>query len=96
MDDALRYLVSLINDTGMRLSGAAGLIKSDFNVDCDHLHLVIQKHSHRSLCQRSIQLLIQKVLAAYPNRTKAARPAQFYSYRLRNSLWTTHDGFSEQ
>ena len=42
MDDDLRHLVSLISDTGMRLSEAAGLMKSDFNVDCDYPHLVIQ------------------------------------------------------
>ena len=41
MDDDLRHLVSLISDTGMRLSEAAGLMKSDFNVDCDYPHLVI-------------------------------------------------------
>ena len=42
MDDDLRHLVSLISDTGMRLSEAAGLMKSDINLDCDYPHIVIR------------------------------------------------------
>ena len=68
MDDDLRHLVSLISDTGMRLSEAAGLMKSDFNVDCDYPHLVIQPHSHRSLktlsSERTVPLVGNSLWAA--------------------------------
>ena len=68
MDDDLRYLVSLISDTGMRLSEAAGLMKSDLNVDCDFPHLVIQPYSHRSLktlsSERAVPLVGNSLWAA--------------------------------
>jgi len=68
MDDDLRHLVSLISDTGMRLSEAAGLMKSDFNVDCDYPHLVIQPYSHRSLktlsSERTVPLVGNSLWAA--------------------------------
>ena len=68
MDDDLRYLVSLISDTGMRLSEAAGLMKSDLNVDCDFPHLVIQPYSHRSLktlsSERTVPLVGNSLWAA--------------------------------
>ena len=68
MDDDLRHLVSLISDTGMRLSEAAGLMKSDFNIDCDYPHLVIQPYSHRSLktlsSERTVPLVGNSLWAA--------------------------------
>ena len=68
MDDDLRYLVSLISDTGMRLSEAAGLMKSDLNVNCDFPHLVIQPYSHRSLktlsSERAVPLVGNSLWAA--------------------------------
>ena len=68
MDDDLRHLVSLISDTGMRLSEAAGLMKSDFNIDCDYPHLVIQPYPHRSLktlsSERTVPLVGNSLWAA--------------------------------
>ena len=49
MDDDLRHLVSLISDTGMRLSEATGLMKSDLNVDCEYPHVKIVPYPHRHL-----------------------------------------------
>lgn len=49
LDDDLRHLVSLISDTGMRLSEATGLMNSDINLDCDYPHIVITPYPHRSL-----------------------------------------------
>ena len=49
LDDDLSHLVSLISDTGMRLSEATGLMNSDINLDCDYPHIVITPYPHRSL-----------------------------------------------
>ena len=68
MDDDLRHLVSLISDTGMRLSEATGLMKSDLNVDDDYPHLVIQPYPHRSLktlsSERTVPLVGNSLWAA--------------------------------
>jgi integrase len=68
MDDDLRHLVSLISDTGMRLSEATGLMKSDLNVDDDYPHLVIQPYPHRSLktlsSERTVPLVGSSLWAA--------------------------------
>ena len=68
MDDDLRHLVSLISDTGMRLSEATGLMKSDLNIDDDYPHLVIQPYPHRSLktlsSERTVPLVGSSLWAA--------------------------------
>jgi integrase len=68
MDDDLRHLVSLISDTGMRLSEATGLMKSDLNVDDDYPYLVIQPYPHRSLktlsSERTVPLVGSSLWAA--------------------------------
>ena len=68
IDDDLRHLVSLISDTGMRLSEATGLMKSDINLDCDYPHLVITPYPHRSLktlaSERIVPLIGQSLWAA--------------------------------
>jgi integrase len=68
LDDDLRHLVSLISDTGMRLSEATGLMKSDINLDCDYPHIVITPYPHRSLktlsSERIVPLVGQSLWAA--------------------------------
>ena len=68
LDDDLRHLVSLISDTGMRLSEATGLMNSDINLDCDYPHLVITPYPHRSLktlsSERIVPLVGQSLWAA--------------------------------
>ena len=68
LDDDLRHLVSLISDTGMRLSEATGLMNSDINLDCDYPHIVITPCPHRSLktlsSERIVPLVGQSLLAA--------------------------------
>jgi len=68
LDDDLRHLVSLISDTGMRLSEATGLTKSDINLDCDYPHIVITPYPHRSLktlsSERIVPLVGQSLWAA--------------------------------
>jgi len=68
VDDDLRHLVSLISDTGMRLSEATGLMNSDINLDCDYPHIVITPYPHRSLktlsSERIVPLVGQSLWAA--------------------------------
>jgi integrase len=49
LDDEARWLIALISDSGMRLSEAIGLIKSDLVLDGEYPYLTLQPHSWRSL-----------------------------------------------
>jgi len=53
INDDVRWLVAAISDTGMRLSEAAGLLKSDLHLDDEIPHIKIQSHSHRRLKTKS-------------------------------------------
>ena len=53
IDDEVRWLVSLISDTGMRLSEAVGLHINDINLDCDIAHIDLKPHAWRSLKTKS-------------------------------------------
>lgn len=68
LDDEIRWLVALISDTGMRLAEAAGLAISDFKLDDQIPHLVIQSHPWRSLktatSARSLPLVGEALWAA--------------------------------
>jgi len=48
-DDEPRWLVSLISDTGMRLSEAAGLASDDIVLEADIPHVIIRPHPWRRL-----------------------------------------------
>ena len=48
-DDEPRWSVALINDTGMRLSEAAGLATEDIILDADIPHVIIRPHPWRRL-----------------------------------------------
>ena len=47
LDDEARWFISLISNTGMRLSEAAGLIKGDLCLDHKHSQLVLKVHIWR-------------------------------------------------
>jgi integrase len=49
IDDDIRWLVALVSDTGMRLAEAAGLSRSDFNLQGDIPFVEVRKHPWRSL-----------------------------------------------
>lgn len=49
MDDEIRWLVALLSDTGMRLSEAVGLIKSDIHLDDQTPYIHLKPHSWRKL-----------------------------------------------
>jgi len=63
-DDDLRWLIALISDTGMRLSEAAGLARSDIVLDDPIPHLRIVPHPWRSLKTASSKRLVPLVGAA--------------------------------
>ena len=52
-DDALRWLLALISDTGMRLSEAAGLFRDDIILDAPIPHINLTAHSWRRLKTKS-------------------------------------------
>ena len=60
IDDDLRWLVTLVSDTGMRLAEGAGLLKSDIILDADIPHISLKPHPWRPLktsgSQRDIPL----------------------------------------
>ena len=68
LDDDVRWLVALISDTGMRLAEAAGLLVSDIKLDADVPHIVLRKHSWRTLktkgSERDIPLVGMSLWAA--------------------------------
>ena len=47
--DEKRLLITLISDTGMRLSEALGLVWSDVNLDHEYPHISLKPHPWRSL-----------------------------------------------
>ncbi|MDB3891679.1 tyrosine-type recombinase/integrase [Alphaproteobacteria bacterium] len=63
-DDEARWLVSLISDTGMRLSEAAGLHVDDIKLDDDVPHINLKPHPWRRLKTKGSQRQIPLVGAA--------------------------------
>jgi len=55
IDDDIRWLVSLIMDTGMRFSEAVGLMCSDIYLDIEIPHLTVKPQPHRRLKTASSQ-----------------------------------------
>jgi len=49
LDDEPRWLIALLNDTGLRLSEATGLTKNDLILEGDHPHVLIRTHPWRRL-----------------------------------------------
>jgi len=63
-DDEARWLVSLISDTGMRLSEAAGLHIDDIKLDDEVPHINLKPHPWRRLKTKGSQRLIPLVGAS--------------------------------
>ena len=80
IDDDLRWLVSLISDTGMRLAEAAGLTIDDLVLDNEIPHVVIQPHSHRPLKTRSSERVIPLVGASLWAAQRIKQNAQGTEY----------------
>jgi integrase len=58
VDDEMRWLISLISDTGMRLGEATGLLKEDMKVHHSIPHIDLKPHPWRSLKTKGSQRLI--------------------------------------
>jgi integrase len=67
-DDDIRWLVSLISDTGMRLAEAAGLLRDDIDLSCNIPVVHVRPHPWRTLktdsSKRTIPLVGQSLWAA--------------------------------
>ena len=67
-DDEMRWLITLISDTGMRLGEATGLLKEDIKLDDRIPHIDLKPHPWRSLktkgSQRPIPLTKEALWAA--------------------------------
>ena len=63
--DEKRLLITLLSDTGMRLSEALGLVWSDVNLDHEYPHISLKPHPWRSLKTSGSKRLIPLVGAAY-------------------------------
>ncbi|MEQ8249407.1 MAG: tyrosine-type recombinase/integrase [Alphaproteobacteria bacterium] len=61
LDDEARWLVALVSDTGMRLSEAVGLVKSDVVLDGDIPHIVLKPHPWRRLKTKGSERLVPLV-----------------------------------
>lgn len=61
INDDLRWLVSLISDTGMRLSEAVGLRLKDIHLEAPVPHVSVEPHSSRSLKTSSSKRVIPLV-----------------------------------
>ena len=64
----MRWLVTLISDTGMRLIEAAGLKTEDLKLNQEHTHITLKPYPHRSLktkaSDRAIPLVGASLLAS--------------------------------
>jgi len=96
MDDDLRWLVSLISDTGMRLAEAAGLTIDDLVLDNEIPHIVIQPHSHRPLKTRSSERVIPLVgaLLRAAQRIKQNVQCEYCFPRYTNGIRTNANSAS--
>jgi integrase/uncharacterized protein YcgL (UPF0745 family) len=64
VDDENRWLLAIISDTGMRLSEAAGLAKSDIVLDADVPHIKLIPHPWRRLKTKDSARLVPLVGAS--------------------------------
>jgi len=64
INDDRRWLISLISDTGMRLSEAAGLHKNDIYLDEGNPYIVLKPHSWRRLKTKGSERIIPLVGSA--------------------------------
>ena len=82
MDDDLRWLIALLNDTGMRLGEAVGLLKSDIILDTDTPHLNLVPHPWRRLkttgSERKIPLVGASLWSA--KRIKQSDPTNQFAF----------------
>jgi integrase len=92
LDDAMRWLVALVSDTGMRLAEATGLLKADIvGIDSDMPHVRLIKHPWRNLKTESSERLVPLVGQALwaVQRAVAANPTSQFLFPRYNTGRTT-------
>ena len=61
IDDDLRWVISIISDTGMRLAEAIGLKSEDIILNCDIPHVIIRPNDKRRLKTKQSQRIVPLV-----------------------------------
>jgi integrase len=61
IDDDLRWVISIISDTGMRLAEAIGLKSEDIILNCDIPHVIIRPNDKRRLKTKQSQRVVPLV-----------------------------------
>ena len=61
IDDDLRWVISIISDTGMRLAEAIGLKSEDIILNCDIPHVIIRPNNKRRLKTKQSQRVVPLV-----------------------------------
>ena len=79
-DDALRWLLALISDTGMRLSEAAGLYRDDIVLDAPIPHISLTAHPWRRLKTKSSARHIPLVGTALRAAQRLMQHASSYAF----------------
>ena len=96
-DDDMRWLVAILSDSGMRLGEAAGLLKSDLQIDGEIPYLNIQPHEWRRLktesSNRKIPLVGQSLWAA-KQILKHTKSSEFAFPRYNRQQYTNANSAS--
>lgn len=94
IDDEIRWLVALLSDTGMRLSEAVGLIKSDIHMDDKTPYVRLKPHSWRKLkttgSERDVPLIGASLWAIKRVSAEASTDFLFPRYCSLNGCKADH------
>ena len=96
-DDDMRWLVAILSDSGMRLGEAAGLLKSDLQIDGEIPYLNIQPHEWRRLKTESSNRqipLVGKSLWAAKQILKHTNSSEFAFPRYNRQQYTNANSAS--
>ena len=96
-DDDMRWLVAILSDSGMRLGEAAGLLKSDLQIDGEIPYLNIQPHEWRRLKTESSNRkipLVGKSLWAAKQILKHSKRSEFAFPRYNRQQYTNANSAS--
>ena len=96
-DDDMRWLVAILSDSGMRLGEAAGLLKSDLQIDGEIPYLNIQPHEWRRLKTESSNRkipLVGKSLWAAKQILKHSKSSEFAFPRYNHQQYTNANSAS--
>jgi integrase len=88
IDDDIRWIIALISDTGMRLSEAVGLAKTDIILDHPYPHVVIKPHPWRRLKtegSKRIVPLVGSALWAAKRASEASNRDQVFPRYIRDN-----------